>query len=221
MPKRVTAKQRVNGSRTMLQAMNAKELLAWAKANEMDSRSGFSAFKKALAEIGVDYDALRDEAKAAHNAALASLATHSVTLFSDAKASKDRFGICGPDGKPIWYGKFFPDDRDYVGEQSSGEMAVAKKAVWLASKIKDSIGAPAINLTLKVDAEWLTWANTVRAVEDGGGKARELGEMALRYGVVLTVEHIPGAENPADKFTVCDGYQKWQSANLTALATAL
>lgn len=132
-----------------------------------------------------------------------------VELCSDAKASNSRFGITTADGEPVWYGRFFDDDRDFNGEQSSGEMAAAKKAVWLASKFAEKIGR-SVKLNLKVDAEWLVWANAVRAGGKSGGKARELGEAAERLGVRLRVEHIPGVENPADEYTICSGFLRWQ-----------
>ena len=37
-----------------------------------------------------------------------------------------------------------------------------KKAVWLASKVKETRGLSAIKLALKVDAEWLCYANAAR-----------------------------------------------------------
>lgn len=131
-----------------------------------------------------------------------------LTLISDAKARTKRFAICSGDGKPLWYGRFF--DCEFNGEQSSSEMAVAKKAVWLASKIKGMIGADVIRLTLKVDAQWLTWANEVANGGKRGGKARALGEYALEKNVILNVVHIRGTANPADQYTVAGGLKNWQ-----------
>src|ERR1043165_9636240 len=99
-----------------------------------------------------------------------------LTLISDAKARTNRFGIYRADGQAVWYRQFFDGDHD--GEQSSSEMAAAKKAVWLASQIKGKVGADAIRLTLKTDAQWLTYANRVAERKSGGGKARALGEYA-------------------------------------------
>jgi len=216
-----TTKSLVEANIEALRAMNHSELFAWSRANGLDSRAGFSAFKKALLASGIDYDALRSEKRAEQAADREAKATASLIFFCDAKARTDRFAICNAKGEPVWHGRFFSDDRDYNGEQSSGEMAAAKKAVWLASKIKETIGAEAIRLTLKIDAEWLTWANQVgKPNDDGkrGGKARALGELARKFGVVLTVEHIPGIENPADQYTVATGFKKWQDNDLRALA---
>lgn len=219
MPK-ITTKALVQANLEALRGMAHGELFAWSRTNGLDSRAGFSTFKKALLAEGIDYDALRAEKHAARAAETEVKATASLILFADAKARTSRFAICNAKGEPVWYGRFFGDDRDFNGEQSSGEMAAAKKAVWFASKIKDTIGAEAIRLTLKIDAEWLTWANEVRSGGTSGGKARPLGEMAQRLGVVLTVEHIAGVSNPADQYTVASGFKKWQDNDLTALVVA-
>jgi hypothetical protein len=146
-----------------------------------------------------------------------SLIVANLTLISDAKARTKRFAICSGDGKPVWYGRFL--DCEFNGEQSSSEMAVAKKAVWLASKIKLMIGSPVIRLTLKVDAQWLTWANEVANGGRRGGKARALGEYAQKMNVILNVVHIRGTSNPADQYTVGSGLKKWQGNNWNALVT--
>jgi hypothetical protein len=134
-------------------------------------------------------------------------------MFSDAKARTNRFAICDAAGQPLWVGKFFENDRDYNGEQSSAEIAAAKKAVWLASKIKETVGATTIRLTLKVDAEWLAYANNVARNVDGGGRALA----AERLGVELDVEWVRGVENPADRFTVGRAFKSWKDNDLKAL----
>ena len=207
---------------TELQAMTTTvELREVAISKGWNSQAAFPRFKKALMEIGIDYVAMRNGVRSEAVASVAALVTHEVTLYSDAKASKNRFGITDGSGSPVWYGLFFDNDRDYNGEQSSGEMAAAKKAVWLAGQIKEKIGAGAIRLRLMVDAEWLTYANRVGAPDDngkGGGKARVLGELARRSGVVLNVEWISGARNPADAYTICSGFRRWQENDLAGLA---
>ena len=131
-----------------------------------------------------------------------------LTLIADAKARTKRFAICSREGNPVWYGDFF--DWEHIGEQSLSEMAAARKAVWLASKIRELIGADTIELTLKVDAQWLIWANQVAQGKASGGKARALGEYAQQLNVILNVVHVPGADNPADRYTVGSGFKKWR-----------
>lgn len=202
-----------------LRDMSHSELFAWSRTNGLDSAAGFSNFKKQLLANGIDYEAMRTSARAGQRADLEAQATAGVTLYCDAKARTNRFAICDAAGAPVWYGRFFDDDRDYDGEQSSGEMAAAKKAVWLAGKIRDAIGAPTLRLALKVDAEWLVFANRVADGAEGGGKARALGELARKLNLLLTVEWIAGSENPADQYTVAQGYLRWQDADLKSLVS--
>lgn len=138
-----------------------------------------------------------------------------LTLISDAKARTKRFAICDGEGRPVYYRRFL--DCEFNGEQSSSEMAAAQKAVWLAAKVKNIIGADVIQLTLKVDAQWLTWANEVAIGGKRGGKARALGHFAQKMNVVLCVEHIRGTTNPADQYTVASGSKKWQDNDWNAL----
>ena len=65
-----------------------------------------------------------------------------------------------------------------------------------------------------MDAEWLCHANRT----DGkGGKARRLSSVAKNTGIDLEVRHLPGNENPADKWTLktVRGYDRH---NVPALA---
>ena len=194
---RLTIRQRVTASISELKGMTHTQLKAWATANAMEHNAAFTRFKRALAANGINYDRLIAVASADKTARLEANARASLTLYCDAKANNDRFAICDKRGNPVWHGRFFVTDHDYNGEQSSGEIAAAKKAVWLASKVKETLGLSAIKLALKVDAEWLCYANAVRAGNPGGGRARALGDLAIRSGVVLTVEQIAGGKNPA------------------------
>lgn len=225
MTKKITIKDKVRAAAEILhQCKSSASLRGWAVTNGCDSQAGFAAFKKALrSELGIDYDAMRDGAKIAKIETVAASADFETTLYSDAKASKDRYAVCGPNGEPLWYGRFFDNDKTYDGEQSSGELAAALKAVWLARRIAEAVGAGVIKLTLRVDADWLTWANEAAVSTDKkrGGKARELASAAAKYGVILRVEHIPGSQNPADKWTVAEGFMRWDAANLSVAATPI
>jgi hypothetical protein len=44
-----------------------------------------------------------------------------------------------------------------------------------------------------------------------------LSGLAIRSGVVLTVEHIAGGKKPADKYTISAGFKNWQYTDLTTL----
>lgn len=203
-----TSKQLVNENITILQAMTTcRELHQWAKANGCDSASGFSAFKKALLAAGIDYDGVKNAAKDS----LAGQVTHDITLYSDAKASHGRFGICGADGNVVWHGRFFAEDN--AREQSDAELEAAKKAVWMASKIKEAAGAKVAKLTLLVDAQWLVYQDNSKQ------KGFVLTQLATRFGLVLDVQWIPGTDNPADEWTVASGYKKWSDNDLKSMAT--
>ena len=138
-----------------------------------------------------------------------------LTLIVDAKARTKRFAICSEDGTPLSHGFLFGGE--FNGEQSSSEMAAAKRAVWVASKVREIVDVPVIHLLLKVDAMWLTWTNEVAKGGKRGGKARSLAEYATKLGVKLNVVHIPGVSNPADKYTIASDAKRWQDNDWGAL----
>ena len=195
-----------------LRKMTVAELVQFGKSNGFDSRAGFAAYKRALSASGINFDALNAARREAKAEALETACKHSLTFYSDAKASAGRFAICAKSGEVVWYGRFFDGEGS---EQSQAEMEAAKKAVWLASKVAESLGEAAIALTLKVDAEWLCWANGTDPKV--GGKAKALRETAQYLNVALTVEHIAGESNPADRWTTERGFKKWSDNNLAAL----
>ena len=208
-----TIKEKVLDAQDILKAMTSHtELRNWALSNGMDNRSAFPKFKDALKGIGVDYESIRSGVRKQQQLNLVSKIKHQVTLYVDAKASHNRFGITDEDGNVLWYGKFFDNDQDYNGEQSSGELAAAKKAVWLASKIKEAVGDDAIKLILFVDAQWLTYQ------DHPGQKGYALTQISKKYDIDLNVEWIPGTDNPADKWTVSSGYKKWSDNDIASLA---
>lgn len=174
-------------------------------------------WSKAVAAIiecgGPDYYALRGEVRASTAEALRSQVTHETTLFVDAKARCQRFAVCDQDGKVLWYGIFFEDDQSFSygdrNEQSACECAAARKAIWFASKIKEAVGAQALRLTLKVDAQWLV---------TGAGKATILQSDARRFSIDLNLEWIAGTTNPADSWTTSKGFKKWSDNDLAKLA---
>mgnify|MGYP000293584180 CR=1 FL=1 len=130
----------------------------------------------------------------------------------DAKARCQRFGILDGNKNPVWYGIFFEDDCSFSygdrNEQSATECATARKAIWLASKIAEAVGGK-VHLTLYYDAQWLGTLS---------GKASILASDARRFGIELEMVWIPGAENPADAYTVCGGFKKYSDTDLATLA---
>lgn len=206
-----TIKDKIISNANLLKGMKTHtELRNWAIKQGFDNRSAFPKFKTALNSIGLDYDQIKTGVHSSEKENLEQKITHSVTLYCDAKASRGKYGITDADGNVVWYGKFF--DTDEYAEQSDAELSAAKKAVWLASKVKEAIGADAIELNLIIDAQWLTYQT------HGGQKGYALSVLARKYNIKLNVEWISGKENPADKWTTENGFKKWQDNNLKDLA---
>jgi len=202
-----TIKDQVTAAAEQLRGMSTQELYNYAVHRGWDNRSAFARFKSALADNDIVWverkDRLADKAKD-----LASKDAPTIIMYTDAASTHNRFAICDQDGEPIWYGQFF----EGVSEQSEAELEAAKKALWLANKIKEDAGLDVLRLELRTDAEWLTWANVVAEGDPRGGKARELGARAVRLGIALFVQHIPGVNNPADSYTRTSGFLKWNES---------
>ena len=214
--KKVTAKTYVKANAETLKdfadKVDRKAIITIGQI-QFNSRIGFSSFKKALvSELGIDIDLMGMKAlDQKTDLRLASKGT--LKLYSDAKASKNRYAIVDQDGEPIWYGLFFANDRDYESTQASGELAAAKKAIWLAGKVVEKLGHT-ITLDLHVDAEWLTWGT---ATSGRGGKALVLGQLDKKMNVDLRISWVKGTKNPADQYTTCHGYKPYDigvAANL-------
>lgn len=193
-----------------LKTRDLKGLFEFAKEQGWDSKAGFSRFKKALLEIDVDYAAMRAGRDADRHEELMSKIQHEVTLYSDAKAKTSRFAITNSNGRGIWYGRFFDDDKDFTGEQSTGEKSAARKAIYLASRISKACGDEGIRLYLYVDAEWLTTLS---------GKASVLAADARRLNIDLQMRWVPGRDNPADELTVSGGYKSLRNLDDAVLAS--
>jgi hypothetical protein len=190
-------------------AANHTELRTWAIEKGFDNRSAFPKFKNALLEISIDYAGMKGITHQIQEQDIENQIEHALTLYTDAKASYGNFAICDKNGDVLWYGKFFPEDN--AGEQSRAEVASAKKAVWLASKVKEAIGGKPIYLNLIVDAQWLCYQ------DHSGQKGYVLTQAARKYGIKLDVTWIKGTENPADEYTTAKGFKKWQDNDLTKL----
>lgn len=213
-----TTKQLVEQNReAALAAKTPQEIEAFIESIGCATKQRWNKAVAAIIEVGgVDYYAARGEQRASTMDQLRESASHEVTLFVDAKARCCRFGICNSAGKPVWHGVFFEDDKSFSygdrTEQSACECAAARKAIWLASKIKESIGASAIRLNLKVDANWLCTLS---------GKASILASDARRFNIDLCMEWIPGNENPADKWATASGYKRWNDDPVNQLASEI
>lgn len=121
----------------------------------------------------------------------------SLTLCVDARLEHGRFAITTLAGQPVWFGRFFANDGQ-ISNQATAEKAAAMKAVWLAGKVREAVGASQVHLRLLTDAKWLTMPL---------GQAAELHADAKRRGLIFRPFWIAGKTNPADQLTTGHGYQ--------------
>lgn len=203
--------ERVAKEAAKLRTLSYAELKDYGMEHCGGSAQAFSKYKRGLLKIGIDFDeSKRACCKHAAGDARAN-ATHKLTLFCAADAELDRIGVADKDGKPVCYGEFPYFEKL---EQSRAEMEAALKAVWLASKTAEAVQGNGVELILYADAQWLLWAN---AIDRYAGKARRLSLLAKKHGVVLEVRHIPGKENPADRYSRRKGFKKWHENDLAKL----
>lgn len=209
----MTIKEKVKQGENVLKKMTSHEdLKDWAYNNGMNNKSAFPIFKKTLVDLEInDYEKLKGNH---FNSLIPCSPDYEVTMYSDAKLGKNRFGITDVDGNPLWFGKFFHNDYIYKNTQTTGELSAASKAVWLASKIKEELAVESIQINLYVDAEWLTY-------QQPHNKGFLLTKNAKKFGVILNINWVSGVNNPADKYTICDGFKKWSDNNLEALANRI
>lgn len=215
---RITVRKFVKENIDDLRELTIHQLKAVSSDLGIGTTVFLDTFRRILLEKGPDYyeskrncEVIISDEKPKTNNIIRDL-----TLYSDAKASKERFGVTDAKGNGVFYGKIF--DLEFNGEQSNSEMIAAKKAVLFASKVAAAAKCK-IRLTLFVDAQWLLYANKVKLGESGGGKARELGDFALRHDIDLEVKFVKGVDNPADKYTVGGGYRKIDDNDLVALVS--
>jgi len=205
MPKQTIA-DIVTANHSELTQMTYPQLVEWGK-ERWNSQAGFSTYKRALKASGINIDLMAINHRQDKADALAAKATHHITLIVDGYAKYSRFAVCDGQGVPLWYGKNF-DGHDH---QADAERDAAEKAVWLAGKIREAKGADAITLTLKTDAQFLTYSH------DPKNPGSLLKAKAAKLGVALSLEWIPSDQNPADPYTRAQGFKKWQENDLTTV----
>lgn len=211
-----TVKQTVEANReAALAAKTPQELRSFIESIGCGTKQRWGKAVAAIIEMGgVDFYAAKGEQRAASADALRAAVTHEITLYVDAKARCDHFGICGEDRKMVMHGRLFEDAKiacypGYHGEQSNAEVCAALVAIDLAAHVKTHVGAAAVRLNLFVDAQWLCTL---------AGKAMPLASAARRHKIDLNVEWISGRDNPADAWTTASGYVALRDVNMVALA---
>lgn len=209
----MTIYELVKGNIVELMGLDQPGLNAWAAKNSINNRGAFATFKKALMQHGIDYNAMKHQKEERDRANLDELCEFEITLYCDAKQSTNRYGITDRNGLPVWHGQFFTDAAPE--HQADAELEAAKKAVWLAGKVKEELGLKAIELNLYVDAEYLCYQDHYKQ------KGYVLTIQAKKTNVKLNVRHVAGTDNPADKWTVERGFKKWNETDLRSLVVKI
>lgn len=195
------------GSTRTVGDLTASELRKWASENTLMTRSQWPKVKRELyKQFDVDYDALREcEQRERTEALAAAAATAPVVSLSAAGDERGSFAVVGEaDTSDVaWYGSFHKDDRVFrPGDQHSADEASSGKAVFLASKVREHLGADAIRLHLRVSSERI----------DGV----KLAELAAKKQVILDLEVIPTG-NPAEQWCLEPGFGEWRAIRLADL----
>ncbi|MFF2088598.1 hypothetical protein ACFVVM_32845 [Nocardia sp. NPDC058176] len=201
-------KGKVRDNAAELKAMTRpKELLDWAKSNGLDTGWLFKKFKAELRkQLYLDYDELRATAleKAKQEIAEHAAAGPLITLWSAGDAEVDSYAICAENGDVAWYNTFYDDDK--VDDQTSADIAAAQKAIWLAGKVREEVGADAARLALTVSN------HEVQAADP------KLATAAVKAHLVVEIE-ISDDVNPALEWCQTPGFQRWQEFRLTDAIT--
>lgn len=190
-------------------ASTHRDLRAWAEAQDLTDPA--SQWVKVKAELrkqhDIDYDQIRADTLAQESKALAEAGDDAptITLCVAGDAEVNSFAVCAADNdSESWYGEYHPNDRIYAeGDELSAEKSAADKAVFLAGKAREAIGADAVRLTILTTHPDLD--------------AADLAATANRYRVIVDVEHTE--QNPAVALTRAPGYRTWREIRLDRLVT--
>ncbi|TSD93492.1 hypothetical protein FOV72_19725 [Gordonia rubripertincta] len=195
---------------TLRSAATHRDIRAWAEKHELvDPASQWVKVKTELRkQHDIDYDQLRSDTLARESEALAASAADApeIVLCVAGDTEVGSFAVCPPDNdRESWYGEYHPKDRIYVdGDELSAEKSAADKAVFLAGKAREALGADSVRLTILTTHPDLA--------------ADDLAAAANRARVVLSVEHTE--TNPAVALTRAPGYRTWREIRLDRLASA-
>jgi hypothetical protein len=186
--------------------LNHGQLHSWGIEHGFNSAVGFAAFKAALLGANINYDRLRSEYQRQRANTLAAQLTQEITLYCDAKARTRRFAVADRHGDAVWYGDF---RGDYVPkEQWEAVLDAARKALWVAMKVREEMNCDMIRTFLRTDAFW---------IQSLSGKAEILAQDARKFNLDLRIEWIPSARNMADKWLLRPGFRKWNECTPSSL----
>ncbi|WJJ14695.1 hypothetical protein P9990_27010 (plasmid) [Prescottella equi] len=195
------------GKQRSVAEMSASDLREWASQTKVMTRTLWPKVKRELyKQFDVDYEEAREAETAARTAALKAAAESApiAELFA-AGDGRGSFAIVGVENTSdvCWYGTFHPEDKVYkADDQDSADEAASGKAVFLASKVRESLKADALRLRLHVSSERI---NGVK-----------LADLAAKKQIILELD-VMARGNPAEDWTQEPGYSYWQSIRLSDL----
>ena len=182
-------------------------LYEWAKEHELATKLLFPKYKTELnKQLGLDYDALREQAYTQRREQIADAAADGpiLELWTAADDEVQSFAICGPEGEVVTYNTFHPDNKTYrQGDQNSADLSVAALAVFIAGQAREELDVDAIRLVLHV-------LNHEVSPDDPA-----LDRAALGGKVHVSIEI--DQDNPAAEWCRENGYKSWRETNLTTL----
>ncbi|MFC8178738.1 hypothetical protein ACFULT_07685 [Rhodococcus sp. NPDC057297] len=200
-----TAASAVRAAADTLRTADTAALRAWAEDAGLFSRSLWPKVKRELyKQLDLDYDTLRarEAEQVTDEVAEAAAAAPLIELHA-AGDERGSFAVVGDGEETAWYGTFHAKDSVFrLGDQDSADDSAAGKAAFLAGKLRDELGVPAIRLILHI-----TNPNI-----DG----TRLAAVAAKHGVHLERLDIDD-DNPAVLWCEVPGHRAWQAIRLTDL----
>jgi hypothetical protein len=188
-----------------LRTADTASLRAWAEQTGLFSRSMWPKIKRELyKQLDVDYDTLRAQEgeQVAEQVAEAAVSAPLIELFT-AGDERGSFAVVGNGEDTAWYGTFHAKDAVFRhGNQDSADDSAAGKAAFLAGKLRDELGVPAIRLILHISNPNV----------DG----TRLAAIAAKSGVHLERLDIDD-DNPAAVWCEVPGHRAWQAIRLSDL----
>lgn len=204
-------------SRKSLRAMSDhRDLKKFAEEQRWNNGSDFSAFKRSLLKIRVDYEKVREETQermAQENAQKAEQLAQMgedvaqvwlwVAAVEDSDSGKASFALVDAEDDPVWYGDFHEQDRvRKVGDLVSAEQSVALKAIWVAGKALEAAGESVGRLHLTTMCPFLD----EEALAAAGAKSG--------LAVVL---HVDQEDQRAVRMAEAPGFMGWKQRVLDEL----
>jgi len=188
------------------------ELYAWAKAHDLTGPQ-FAAVKHEFRKIGIDYDAIREEANRERLAEMNATAAAGVPIIRLSAAGYDpdgdevgTYAVCDAEGTALWYGSFYQRDRHYrKGNQVSADLSAAAKAIFIASKARQHTNNDLARLCLTLTNPHVDTNYLIRE--------------ATSWHLLLDIEINDDPANPPAAVEWCQtpGFQDWKEADLAAL----